>query len=114
MHARRRIFQQKGIDAVVERCYNKIKNVLKTKARVSSCVLEVPEFVIGYPIYELGECIVFVKRHMEGNGYKVTYLFPRLLIVSWADAIERSKMLTDMSTSSFNVKPSGKVVLSLI
>ena len=114
MHTKRRLFQQKGIDAVVERCYTKIKNVVRTKTLLSSCVFEIPEFIFGYPIYDLTECIIFTKRHLEGNGYKVSYFFPRLLVVSWESAVKTSKLLTDASSSTFNVKPSGKVVLNLL
>ena len=114
MHARRRLFQQKGIDAVVKRCNNKIKSVIDTRTNASSCVLEVPEFLLGFPIYDLTDCILFVKHHLETSGFKVFYIFPRLLIVSWESAIANGRLLCDTSTSKFDVKPSGKVVLSLV
>ena len=110
------MMQQRGIDRVVTRCYGTIRAVTKGHNAASSCVYEVPEFVLGCPVYDLTDCILFVKRHLESNGYKVYYIFPRILIVSWESAIESGRLLAAPSVDAcqFNVKPSGKVVLSLI
>ena len=87
MYHRKRTFAQKGIDAVLERCYTKIRLAVRSRSTSSSCVFEIPEFLFGYPMYDLTECVLYVKRHLETNAFKVSYFFPRLLVVSWAAAI---------------------------
>ncbi len=106
MQARRRVMYQGGIDAVVDKCYHKIRAVVSTNRRTTSCILELPEFVIGYAMYDFTECVIHVKRHLESSGYHVTYIFPRMLVVSWEDHRESALMLTA------ELKPSGKVALS--
>ena len=110
MHARRKTIQQRGIDAVVNRCYSKIKATLRSNSSSTSCVLEIPEFVFGYPLYDLTDCVLFAKRHLESNGYKVSYFFPRMLVASWAEAVKTALF----DPASINFKKSGKAVLSLI
>lgn len=100
--------QQAGIDAVLERCYKQIRKTVSLDAKSTSCVLEIPEFVLGKAIFDLGDCVVFVKQKLEQSGYRVLYVFPRILLVSWTkpEPSETAKQL-------FDVKPSGKKVLSL-
>ena len=109
MQRKRRAMQQRGIDIVLARCYRTIESVTKTRPLADSCVFEVPEFVLGSPIYDLTECILFVKHNLEDNGFKVYYVFPRSLVVSWESAMKNISVQTQ-----FDVKPSGKVVLSLL
>lgn len=114
MHARRRQLQQRGIDVVVDRAYNRIRRTLGVNAHATSCMIEVPEFVVGHPLYDMGDCIVFVKRHLEASGFRVMYVFPRLLVVSWGHAVEGARALPGPAhLATFDFKPSGKVVMSL-
>lgn len=112
IHNRKKTYQQKGIDAVINRCYTKIRSNVKANPRSSSCVLEIPEYLFGYPLYDLTECVLSTKRHLESNGYRVSYFFPRMLVASWADAIATGS--TPINKSAMNFKKSGKAVLSLV
>jgi hypothetical protein len=111
MHIRKRSFQQQGIDAVLERCYTKIKLAIRSRSTSSSCVFEIPEFLFGYPMYDLTECVLYVKRHLETNGFKVSYFFPRLLVVSWAAVISSITSTTPMLMSPSAASSPSTVLL---
>ena len=55
------------------------------------CTFNVPEIVVGYPMYNLNECIVHVMSKLQKNGFKVHYLFPAVLVITWVDAVKRAE-----------------------
>ena len=47
------------------------------------CIFEVPEFLIGHPLYDINESIVYILRTLQENGYKVSYYFPKTIYITW-------------------------------
>ena len=47
------------------------------------CFFEVPEFVLGYPIYDINDCIKYIIAKLNKNGFLIKYFFPRILYISW-------------------------------
>jgi len=43
----------------------------------------VPEFIVGQPIYDKGECLGYLVTQLEQNGFFVKYVHPNTLFVSW-------------------------------
>lgn len=70
-----------GHRIVLTSCYGKIKRVAGIDG--TSCIYEVPEFVIGVPPYDLSKAVSHVIASLERNGYEVAYMFPRALLISW-------------------------------
>jgi hypothetical protein len=66
---------------VLELCQFEITNCVNMQ--LSYCIFEVPQFLIGYPLYDLNECIIFLLRKLQESGYKVTYSFPKSIIIVW-------------------------------
>ena len=44
---------------------------------------EVPEFLIGKPLYKLNDCIKFIIFSLSERGFSIKFHFPRVLYVSW-------------------------------
>jgi hypothetical protein len=42
-----------------------------------------PEILVGFPNYNLSECLVFVVDSLETNGFLTRYIHPNLLFISW-------------------------------
>lgn len=80
LHKRRHRDVQ-GHALVLASCYRKIKRVAAVDS--TSCIFEVPEFVIGAPPFELSTAVSYVISSLERNGYMVAYMFPRALLISW-------------------------------
>lgn len=79
--SRRMLRSVEGHNVILTRCYSKIKRVAGIDG--TSCIFEVPEFVIGVPPYEMCKAVSHVISSLERNGYEVTYMFPRSLLISW-------------------------------
>jgi len=75
--------RHEAFDKIVDACYKKIENCVKVLRNTTDIYYDVPEFLIGYPLYDLNECITYVKNVIEGKGFQVRYTFPRVLNVSW-------------------------------
>jgi hypothetical protein len=51
--------------------------------------LQVPEFLMGYPSYDVETAAVYLKRQMENGGYKVVPVSSTTFNVSWYKERER-------------------------
>jgi hypothetical protein len=43
----------------------------------------VPEYIVGEPIYDKGECIGYLVSQLEKNGFHIKYMHPNTLFISW-------------------------------
>jgi hypothetical protein len=66
---------------VLDRCYARIRRCASVN-RVE-CVYDVPEIIIGKPLYDVDVCVKFVAKHLAANGFSVTLMPKRHLHVSW-------------------------------
>jgi len=44
---------------------------------------QIPEFIFGESVYDKGHCIAFIVAKLEENGFKVQYIQPNILFISW-------------------------------
>lgn len=79
-------------------CYEKVleicnKRILaQTERDKTNCVFEFPEYVIGYPLFDLNLCIKYCEKHLVSNGFLVKYMFPNKFYISWDfDEIKKHK-----------------------
>jgi hypothetical protein len=77
-------------DRVLEICNKRIEaqaDMLKL-----SCVFEFPEYMVGYPLFDLNSCMEYCKKHLIANGFYVKYYFPDKFYISWDfEEIKRQK-----------------------
>lgn len=116
-------------DKVLERCHRKILQC--SHQHMLSCFYEVPEYMFGFPIYDLNECITYVMESLQANGFLSYYYFPKYVYVSWdLKEIERQRQSQTPSLQAqvpalenkqpdipsaldFKYKPSGKLSVQL-
>lgn len=56
------------------------------------CIYEFPEYVLGFPLFDLNACMEYCKRALMSNGFYVEYYFPNKFYISWDfDEIKRHK-----------------------
>ena len=79
-------------------CYEKVleicnKRILaQTERDKTNCIFEFPEYVIGYPLFDLNMCIKYCEKHLVANGFLVKYMFPNKFYISWDfDEIKKHK-----------------------
>jgi hypothetical protein len=82
-------------DRVLEMCHKKIQK--SASLNMPNCFYEVPEFMLGYPLYNINECIVHVLNQLQKSGFAVKYIFPRILHVSWeTEQVKEEKLARDL------------------
>jgi hypothetical protein len=59
-----------------------------------ACIVEVPTYVYGCPIYDYNVCVEYVFESLQKNGFFVKYFFPKFIYVSWDfDEINQAKKM---------------------
>jgi hypothetical protein len=43
----------------------------------------VPEYLVGEPVYDKGECMGYLVSQLENNGFHVKYVHPNTMFISW-------------------------------
>lgn len=85
-------------EEVLGKCHAKIQ--VAAHKEFYECIYDVPNYVVGLPLYNITECINHLIEQLKHNGFSVTYFFPKTLYISWrpksALAIEHTN--TDLPT----------------
>lgn len=70
-----------SFEEVLESCYSRIRRCAYVGR--TECSFAVPEMVPGRPRYDVNRCVRFVLSNLQGNGFRVSYYFPRFLRIEW-------------------------------
>ena len=69
---------------ILGRIHKRIKFTSAKKRHTENFVwFTVPEYIVGEPIYDKGDCIGYLVTHLEKNGFHVKYMHPNTLFISW-------------------------------
>ena len=99
--------RREAFEKILESCYKKMENCVKVTRNANSLFFEVPEVMMGYPLYDLNECVSYVIDFLKSKGFTVTYTFPKLLYISWETHVKSQPKLGLSSSSPFNVMNSN-------
>lgn len=84
-------------DKVLEICHKRI--ISSTDREKTHCYFEFPEYIIGFPLFDLNACMEHCKKHLTANGFLVRYHFPNKFYISWdIDEIKEHKTLQRRNT----------------
>lgn len=83
-------------NVIIEKCHTKIKNIAEQGGM--NIFYEIPRFLLGYPLYDIDQCLEFVVDALRQNGLLVQILpFPNnyTIYVSWKPTdVKNRKQLT--------------------
>jgi hypothetical protein len=81
---RRDLKQLSIFNKILNRIHKRIQHTARNKNCSDTFIwFNVPEYLIGEPIYDKGECIGYLVSELEKNGFHVKYIHPNALFVSW-------------------------------
>ena len=63
--------------------HTRIKTASRQRNSENFCSYVMPEVLVGYPNYNLSDCLVFIVDSLENNGFLTRYIHPNLLFISW-------------------------------
>lgn len=108
-------------DKVLEICHKKI--LIHSDTKKTRFFFEVPDFILGFPLYDVNDCIKHVMEALKSNGFLAIYYFPRYIYVSWDfEEIDKHKAQEKKMNSGrkdkvnaldFKYKPSGKLTVDI-
>jgi hypothetical protein len=69
---------------ILGRIHKRINHTARNKNTNDTFIwFNVPEYLVGEPIYDKGECIGYIVSELEKNGFHIKYVHPNALFVSW-------------------------------
>jgi hypothetical protein len=76
--------RRKCFDHIIELCHRRIRTVSSYCGQ--NTFYEIPGFLVGYPLYNLNECIEYVVEALRKNGFLIQILPPPqigVIYISW-------------------------------
>lgn len=83
------IKQQKDRESRKLITYDKIYNHIEKKISMASSGnyyftwYQIPEILIGLPTYSLSDCLSYIKKRLNKDGFEVIIYEPNILYISW-------------------------------
>lgn len=68
-------------DGVLVKCHKRIK--YNSSLERTYCFYQIPEFIIGTPLYKVTEMRTYIINSLKNNGFKIMYIEPNWLFISW-------------------------------
>ena len=66
---------------ISEKCFKKIKETANKEE--TYCFFRLPEYIAGYPIYNMTECTMFLLNLLHEKGFKARYCDSFFIFISW-------------------------------
>ena len=70
-------------DDVLKKCHLRIK--YNSTLERTYCFYQIPEFIIGVPLYDVNEMKIYVMNSLKNNGFELLYIDPNWLFITWHD-----------------------------
>ena len=86
---------------ILKRVFRRIK-VAVEKSEVY-CFFQLPEFIPGFPIYNMTECLFYIQNFLTSKGFEHKYCNDLLIFITWKPK-ERSLKLENLHNNT-NSKP---------
>lgn len=68
---------------LLNRVHKRINTNSRMKRNEKFVWFTVPEFLFGEPTYDQGDCIAYLVAKLVDNGFRVQYIHPNTLFISW-------------------------------
>jgi hypothetical protein len=68
-------------DTVLQKCHKRIK--YNANLQRSYCFFQIPEFIIGVPIFDPNEMRTYIINSLKTNGFTLLYIEPNWIFVHW-------------------------------
>ena len=68
-------------EMITSQCFKKIKETSLTDE--SFLFFQLPEYIPGYPIYNMTECVMFLLNALHEKGFHARYVDNFIVFISW-------------------------------
>ena len=103
-------------DSILKKCHSRI--LYNSGLQRIYCFYQIPEFVIGTPLYDITELRNYVMNSLKRNGFDILYVEPNWLFIYWnikgAKSLTKNtnicKQVNNPYKSTDTYKPSGNLI----
>lgn len=67
---------------ILENCFKRIKLCADKEETV--CIYTLPEYIVGVPLYNMTDCIMFILQNVKSKGFNCRYYHPYTIIITWS------------------------------
>ena len=68
-------------DDILKKVHNRIK--YNAKNEKTHCFFQIPEFIIGVPLYNIEDLKNYLMDSLKKDGFKLIYIDPNWLFITW-------------------------------
>ena len=68
-------------DSILKKCHSRI--LYNSGLQRTYCFYQIPEFVIGTPLYDVLELRNYIMNSLKTNGFEILYIEPNWLFIYW-------------------------------
>ena len=68
-------------DSILKKCHSRI--LYNSGLQRTYCFYQIPEFVIGTPLYDILELRNYIMNSLKTNGFEILYIEPNWLFIYW-------------------------------
>ena len=83
-------------DSILKKCHSRI--LYNSSLQRTYCFYQIPEFVIGVPLYDVIELRKYIMNSLKTNGFELLYVEPNWLFIQWN--VKGAKSLTKNNNPS--------------
>jgi hypothetical protein len=77
------LYRLEAFNKLLLKIHDKIKIISRHRNNNNICCYVIPEILIGYPTYDIGECIGYIVHRLNNDGFLTRYVHPNMLFISW-------------------------------
>lgn len=66
---------------------------LSAQQEKTFCFYQIPEFIIGVPLYNVNDLKIYLCNGLEKNGFKILKMEPNWLFISWEVSQKENKKI---------------------
>ena len=81
IHNEKLLARLKYYDRLLNKCFVKIRKSVSNDN--TYCLFAVPEYVMGFPLYNTQQCIYYIMNKLKNNGFDSQYIPPNIMFISW-------------------------------
>lgn len=96
-------------NVVLNKCIEKIVYTNKHTDK-TFIIFEVPQVLIGYPLYDMKSCLLYIIKKLFKHGYIIEYIQPFYLYIDWGTTKDTPKKIEDKNNTHFITKSNSKKV----
>lgn len=75
----------KVYNQILQSMYNRIRKITQNPGNIQNeMTFTIPSFIVGLPIIDIEDCVVYIVYQLRTAGFVVKYTYPSTLYVSWS------------------------------